>query len=399
MVENIDNNIDDKHEIDKFETPDKDFDEEKNQKEIQLLRQENKEAKRKQEEKAKMLFQQNFQNNTNTINGNIKPQQTEKESQWDEKDKEINYVEELVSKNNIEWIYKYLWLDIESINTIKKINSLKKTKKISDIDDFLKNENKILKETQEKYEELHKKIMNIRNWNNNWQEYNFLKLVLKVFNQLERMDDNRIFGHMYKKLMHKKITKNIIKIKNVAKDERKKNLKQVSKYLKKVNKYENWEYINFPNWISFELWKWPEMISWTNIKIWENEFYIKTHIEKNWEYIKYVESLKKARELFEKKWIKIKYCKRCTRLTNRGFIKAYEEKRKGRKKEGWNYEKSNRLKVLEQTESAVVSYKLEKDWESAIRFIDKDSDLYKFGTGEGKELFWEAEMWLDLDLL
>ena len=91
MVENIGNNIDDKHEIDKFETPDKDFDEEKNQKEIQLLRQENKEAKRKQEEKAKMLFQQNFQNNANTINGNIKPQQTEKESQWDEKDKEISF--------------------------------------------------------------------------------------------------------------------------------------------------------------------------------------------------------------------------------------------------------------------------------------------------------------------
>jgi hypothetical protein len=142
------------------------------------------------------------------------------------------------------------------------------------------------------------------------------------------------------------------------------------------------------------------MINWTNIKIWENEFYIKTHIEKNWEYIKYVESLKKARELFEKKWIKIKYCKRCTRLANREFIEAYEKERQKRKEKEWaNYEKSNRLKVLEQTESAVVSYKLEKDWESAIRFIDKDSDLYKFGTGEGKELFWEAEMWLDLDLL
>lgn len=398
MVENIGNNIDDKHEIDKSKTPDKDFDEEKNIEQGQAITHERNKAKREQEEEAGRLFQQNFPDEASTISGNIESQPIKNESQWDDK-KEIKHVEELVSKNNIEWIYKYLWLDIESINTIKKINSLKKTKKISDIDDFLKNENKILKETQEKYEELHKKIMNIRNWNNNWQEYNFLKLVLKVFNQLERMDDNRIFGHMYKKLMHKKITKSIIKIKNVAKDERKKNLKQVSKYLKKLNKYENWEYINFPNWISFELWKWPEMISWTNIKIWENEFYIKTHIEKNWEYIKYVESLKKARELFEKKWIKIKYCKRCTRLANREFIKAYEEKRKGRKKEGWNYEKSNRLKVLEQTESAAVSYKLEKDWKSAIRFIDKDSDLYKFGTGEGKELFWEAEMWLDLDLL
>ena len=382
MIENIDN-IDNIHKIKKSETPDKDFDEEKNQKEIQLLRQENKEAKRKQEEKAERLVQQNF-DNASPINENIKPQQIEEESRWDNK-KEIKYVEELVLKNNIEWIYKYLWLDIESINTIKQINFLKKAKRIADINDFLENEDEILEETQEKYEELHKKIM----------DNDFIKLIIKLFNQLERMNDNRMFGNIYKRFMHKKIKKNIIKIK-----ERKKDLKKISKYLKKLKEYENWEYINFPNWISFELWKWPETINWTNIKIWENEFYIKTHIEKNWEYIKYVESLKKARELFGKKWIKIKYCKRCTRLANREFIEAYEEERQKRKEKEWaNYEKSNRLKVLEQTASAVVSYKLVGDWESAIRFIDKNSDLYKFGTGEGKELFWEAEMWLDLDLL
>ena len=382
MIENIDN-IDNIHKIKKSETPDKDFDEEKNQKEIQLLRQENKEAKRKQEEKAERLVQQNF-DNASPINENIKPQQIEEESRWDNK-KEIKYVEELVLKNNIEWIYKYLWLDIESINTIKQINSLKKAKRIANINDFLENEDEILEETQEKYEELHKKIT----------DNDFIKLIIKLFNQLERMNDNRMFGNIYKRFMHKKIKKNIIKIK-----ERKKDLKKISKYLKKLKEYENWEYINFPNWISFELWKWPETINWTNIKIWENEFYIKTHIEKNWEYIKYVESLKKARELFGKKWIKIKYCKRCTRLANREFIEAYEEERQKRKEKEWaNYEKSNRLKVLEQTASAVVSYKLVGDWESAIRFIDKNSDLYKFGTGEGNELFWEAEMRLDLDLL
>ena len=382
MIENIDN-IDNIHKIKKSETPDKDFDEEKNQKEIQLLRQENKEEKRKQEEKAERLVQQNF-DNASPINENIKPQQIEEESRWDNK-KEIKYVEELVLKNNIEWIYKYLWLDIESINTIKQINSLKKAKRIANINDFLENEDEILEETQEKYEELHKKIT----------DNDFIKLIIKLFNQLERMNDNRMFGNIYKRFMHKKIKKNIIKIK-----ERKKDLKKISKYLKKLKEYENWEYINFPNWISFELWKWPETINWTNIKIWENEFYIKTHIEKNWEYIKYVESLKKARELFGKKWIKIKYCKRCTRLANREFIEAYEEERQKRKEKEWaNYEKSNRLKVLEQTASAVVSYKLVGDWESAIRFIDKNSDLYKFGTGEGNELFWEAEMRLDLDLL
>ena len=383
MVENIDNNVDNIHKIKKSETPDKNSDEEKNIEQSQAITQEREEAKRKQREEAERLVQRNF-DNANPINENIKPQQIEEESQWDNK-KEIKHVEELVTKNNIEWIYKYLWLDIESINTIKQINSLKKAKRIADINDFLENEDEILEETQEKYEELHKKIM----------DNDFIKLIIKLFNQLERMNDNRMFGNIYKRFMHKKIKKNIIKIK-----ERKKDLKKISKYLKKLKEYENWEYINFPNWISFELWKWPETINWTNIKIWENEFYIKTHIEKNWEYIKYVESLKKARELFEKKWIKIKYCKRCTRLANREFIEAYEKERQKRKEKEWaNYEKSNRLKVLEQTESAVVSYKLEKDWESAIRFIDKDSDLYKFGTGEGKELFWEAEMWLDLDLL
>jgi len=383
MVENIDNNIDNIHKIKKSETPNKDFDEEKNIEQSQAIIQEREEAKRKQREEAERLVQRNF-DNANPINENIKPQQIEEESQWDNK-KEIKHVEELVTKNNIEWIYKYLWLDMESINTIKQINSLKKAKRMANINDFLENEDEILEETQEKYEELHKKIT----------DNDFIKLVIKLFNQLERMNDNRMFGNIYKRFMHKKIKKNIIKIK-----ERKKDLKKISKYLKKLKEYENWEYINFPNWISFELWKWPETINWTNIKIWENEFYIKTHIEKNWEYIKYVESLKKARELFEKKWIKIKYCKRCTRLANREFIEAYEKERQKRKEKEWaNYEKSNRLKVLEQTESAVVSYKLEKDWESAIRFIDKDSDLYKFGTGEGKELFWEAEMWLDLDLL
>ncbi len=393
MVENIVNNIDDKHEI-KSETPDENFDEGKNKKQIQAITQEREKAEREQREESLRLFQQNF-DNASTLNGNIGSQPIENESQWNKKDEEINHVKELVSKNDIEWICKYLWLDIELINTIKKIDSLKKTKRIADIADFLENEDEILEETQEKYEELHKKIM----------DNDFIKLIIKLFNQLERMNDNRMFGNIYKRFMHKKIKKNIIKIK-----ERKKDLKKISKYLKKLNKYENWEYIDFPNWISFELWKWPETINWTNIKIWENEFYIKTHIEKNWKnkktkYIEYFDSLKKARKLFEKKWIQLKYCKRHTRLANREFIEAYEKERQKRKEKEWaNYEKSNILKVLEQTEYAVISEKAEEvnqeePNKNSIRFINKDSDLYKFATGEGKELFHRTEMRLDLDLL
>ena len=48
------------------------------------------------------------------------------------------------------------------------------------------------------------------------------------------MNDNRMFGNIYKRFMHKKIKKNIIKIK-----ERKKDLKKISKYLKKLKEYEN----------------------------------------------------------------------------------------------------------------------------------------------------------------
>jgi hypothetical protein len=113
---------------------------------------------------------------------------------------------------------------MESINTIKQINSLKKAKRMVNINDFLENEDEILEETQEKYEELHKKIT----------DNDFIKLVIKLFNQLERMNDNRMFGNIYKRFMHKKIKKNIIKIK-----ERKKDLKKISKYLKKLKEYEN----------------------------------------------------------------------------------------------------------------------------------------------------------------
>ncbi|MBR4633472.1 hypothetical protein IKO50_00460 [bacterium] len=80
MVENIDNNIDNIHKIKKSETPNKDFDEEKNIEQSQAIIQEREEAKRKQREEAERLVQRNF-DNANPINENIKPQQIEEESQ------------------------------------------------------------------------------------------------------------------------------------------------------------------------------------------------------------------------------------------------------------------------------------------------------------------------------
>jgi hypothetical protein len=81
MVENIDNNIDNIHKIKKSETPNKDFDEEKNIEQSQAIIQEREEAKREQEEEAGRLFQQNFPDEASTINGNIESQPIKNESQ------------------------------------------------------------------------------------------------------------------------------------------------------------------------------------------------------------------------------------------------------------------------------------------------------------------------------
>ena len=113
------------------------------------------------------------------------------------------------------------------------------------------------------------------------------------------------------------------------------------------------------------------------------------------------------RELFKNKWINIKYWHRETWLANRKFIEAYEKIRKEKKEREWEtYEKSNILKVLEQTEHAIISEEAEEinrnelD-KNPIRFLKKGSDLYNFAIGEWKEtrLFHETEMWLDLDKL
>lgn len=183
---------------------------------------------------------------------------------------------------------------------------------------------------------------------------------------------------------------------------------KVFKNIVKLQKYERWEFVNFPNWISFELCKWK--IPWWDA----TDYYIQTHVEKNTKYyIEYVDSLLNMRELFKSKWINIKYWHRETWLANREFIEAYEKIRKEKKESEWEtYEKSNILKVLEQTKQAVIfekEKKIKKDKKDneqgkksingPIRFIKENTDLHDFATGKGKDLFYEREMWLDLDKL
>lgn len=416
MVENLHNDID--HPSSKSEILDEHFDEELKQEQRQELEQEKEKWRRDQHKKANELAQQLNQNEIKKQNDI--PQQTKDSSQengkrkWNEKEI-TKYVGKLIKQNDFKWIFDYLWLDVKLLDTsnkvktrdildkslIKELELQSEPKDLRNVDKFLNNEDNILNETQEKYEDLYKKIMKIKEWNDDWQWLIFLDLLNKLFKQIRILNNNKISGFLYKSLMHKKIIRNIIEIKYVLKVKR----KDFSKYLKRLNEYENWEYINFPNWITFELWKWPETIYWTNINIWENEFYIKTHIEKSWKnkktkYNEYVDSLIKARKLFEKKWIKLKYCKRHTRLANKEFIKKYEEERKKRKEREWvKYEKSNRLKVLEQTENAIISYRHERYGRSPIRFINKNEDRNLFEFVQNNDNFCEAEMWLDIDKL
>ena len=414
MFENLHNDID--HPSSKSEILDEHFDEEENQRQRQALEQERKQWKSVQLKQASSLMQKLQQNNQEKPNNTVQEvqnsfQESEKKK-WNKKNT-IKYLRKLIKNNDIKWIFAYLWLntklmdtsekimtkDILDENLINEMESLSEPKNLANIDNFLSNEDDILNETQMKYESLYEKIMKIKEWNDDWRGSIFGDLLNKLLEQVKKLNNSKWF--LYKKLIRKEIIKSIIEIKYVIKVKR----KDFSKYLRQLDEYENWEYIDFPNWITFELWKWPEKIYWTNINIWENEFYIKTDIGKNWrnkktKYIEYVDSLKKARKLFEKKWIKLRYCQRCTWLANREFIEAYEKERQKRKAKEWiAYEKTNRLKVLEQTEDAVISYRHSTEWKSPIRFIDKDENWDLFEFAQKNKYFGEAEMWLDLDKL
>lgn len=379
-----------------------------------------KEQKRKQEEEATKL-------KNNQLNEEPKQQVQDKVNQtlekWNKKTEkdERKYVENMIINDDIEWILKYIWFnnkwiinqtlplktkDFLNYNIKKEIDTLEPIKDISKNSIFQANNNEtwIIKETKEEYSRIHKKLTSIKKWKDTTIDKKLLHSINKLFKELKLLEKNNFIGKLYKKLKYGQIINDIILVKKgITEQDMKENLKKVEKHIKRIKQYEHWEYINFPNWINYELRKWPESEKW-NIKIWENEYYIRTHIEtdrenKRTRYIEYVESLKKAREFFKKNNINIKYCRRCTWLANRQFIETYEEKRKIRK---WkDYTKSNRLKVLEQTEKAVVFEEMQKGSKPPIRFIDesKDRELLEFIKGEGKELFHESIMWLDLDKL
>ena len=76
-IDNVDNRIDGKHKVDEPKILDKGFYEEQ----IQEITQERKEEKVEQKKEAERLFQQNFPDETSTINGNIESQPIKNESQ------------------------------------------------------------------------------------------------------------------------------------------------------------------------------------------------------------------------------------------------------------------------------------------------------------------------------
>lgn len=263
-------------------------------------------------------------------------------------------------------------------NSIEYINYLKDWWKPKDISKELAflNDSQRITHTKKEYKWLFEKV---------WKELNQIDIIKEIYNIDNQWWDTK---------------KNICDFRD--------KYKKLFKNIKKLQKYEKWEFINFPNWLSFELCKWK--IAWWNIV----DYYIQTHVKKDTEYyIEYVDSLLNMRELFKSKWINIKYWHRETWLANRKFIEEYEKIRKERKESEWKaYEKSNILKVLEQTKQAVIFEKEKKikknkkDNEQGkksingpIRFIKENTDLHDFATGKGKDLFYEREMWLDLDKL
>ena len=394
------------------------FDSEKNESQHKRHQAKIEESRDKQKEVAVQLTQQLDEGQQGQQVQNTDTPELEKGKKGSEKD-EYNHIKKMVLKNDIEWILNHIWFNsneilrgkgqIKTIDIInkelkQKISSLWEPKNLQENSIFIKNNNEteIINETQNGYNQLYKKFIKIKEWNDNLLWPIFLKLVKNLSKEIAILEKNNIYSKLYKKIMSNKIVKNILELKKAIKNKN----HDLEKNIKRLKKYENWEYIVFPKWFIYELNKWP--IKEWSIIIWENEFYVSTHIEKNsknkrTEYIKYVDSLKKARKFFKKNDIDIKYCRRCTRLANRKFIEAFEEQRK---KIMWKkYKKSNILQVLEQTEKAVIfkedkEIKKDKPNTNPIRFIDKSKkDLYKFATGDGKDLFHECVMWLDLDKL
>lgn len=205
-----------------------------------------------------------------------------------------------------------------------------------------------------------------------------------LFNKVKKFNQDNLL-----RIIEENDTDKIIDLKNQS--------KKLKSWLKKLKKYEKWEFINLPNWLSYEFCKKDEEDSIPNwINLWENDYFIKPHVSENYDL--FIGSLLEIKQLLKKnKWINIKYCKAMSWLMNIEFLRWYF----------WD-QKPNIIRIFEQMEPACVSFKIDENNNAAtqknphknpIRFIKEDSKLYNYITNGHKEQFCEAEMWLDLDRL
>ena len=193
-------------------------------------------------------------------------------------------------------------------------------------------------------------------------------------------------------------------------------IEKIKELIGKIKKYGNWEFIDFPNWISFELCKKSELKGQDIpdvVILWENEYFLVTHIEKRnhekktryWEYVDSLLEMKKI--LKDRKWIDVKYCCRFTWLVNRCFVEGFEEYRKLQKEKTWKkYKEGSIIKVIKKTAHAIVWKPQFKGW--GERFVQSskslqkyiESDVYKDNCKKNSNAeFGDTIVWLDLDKL
>lgn len=205
-----------------------------------------------------------------------------------------------------------------------------------------------------------------------------------LFNKVKKFNQDNLL-----RIIEENDTDKIIDLKNQS--------KKLKSWLKKLKKYEKWEFINLPNWLSYEFCKKNEEDSIPNwINLWENDYFIKPHVSENYDL--FIGSLLEIKQLLKKnKWINIKYCKATSWLMNIEFLRWYF----------WD-QKPNIIRIFEQMEPARISFKIDEKNNAAtqknphknpLRFIKQPSKLYDYIKDGHEEQFCEAEMWLDLDRL
>lgn len=205
-----------------------------------------------------------------------------------------------------------------------------------------------------------------------------------LFNKVKKFNQDNLL-----RIIEENDTDKIIDLKNQS--------KKLKSWLKKLKKYEKWEFINLPNWLSYEFCKKDEEDSIPNwINLWENDYFIKPHVSESYDL--FIGSLLEIKQLLKKnKWINIKYCKATSWLMNIEFLRWYF----------WD-QKPNIIRIFEQMEPACISFKIDEKNNAAtqknphknpLRFIKQPSMLYDYIKNGHEEQFCEAEMWLDLDRL